>query len=100
MDAVTETEPVRRGGIQPRADWSTPAAAYQLAQEIRDFWKDRGAEVNVHILQLTDDRWAEARSIYCVRSNLVNGLPRGWTSARLGKQQYEQLRSRDADIVG
>jgi len=86
----------RRGAIKVRADWLAAAPAYRLAEEIREYWKDRGAEVSVSVLELIDNRFSGA-PVFCIRSNLVGGLPRGWAAARvIGKQNG----SVDATLVG
>jgi hypothetical protein len=80
VDAVTDDISDRRG-TAPRADLLSCKAAYQLAEEIYSFWKSRGAEITVKVLELRTA--AAPHPVYVIRSDLVNGLPRGWTAARL-----------------
>lgn len=49
------------------ADYSTRAGAQYLANEIKRAWADAGHHVQTRIEQVN--------GAFCVRSNLINGLP-------------------------
>ena len=57
------------------ADTFTRQGAGQLARIIMAFWRGRGKDVRVEIVA-EEFRISHARTVYCVRSNLLNGLPR------------------------
>lgn len=56
-------------------DYCEAAGASQLAQRLRRFWAERGHLVCVEI-KPTHTTHGSGRMIYCVRSDLINGLPR------------------------
>ncbi len=66
-------------------DWSEQTdlcgkpQATQLARELRKYWRKRGYIVNTKLEPCSYDS-DNARLVWCVRSNMVNGLP----SERLG----------------
>ena len=57
------------------ADTFTRQGAAQLALIIMAFWRGRGKDVRVEIVP-EEFRICHARKVWCVRSNLINGLPR------------------------
>lgn len=63
--------PFKRAGLPVRGsiinDTLTRRGAEAIAREIRFRWNDAGYNVNVRV--------EREDSVYCVRSNLVNGLP-------------------------
>lgn len=55
-------------------DHLTRIAAFSLAARIRNAWAARGYEVDVWVESFRD---GFNNSMHCVRSNLIDGLPRG-----------------------
>ena len=54
-------------------DYSTQHGAEELAQKIKNYWKDRGKDVKVW----TERAGNNCLSIYyAIKSNLVKGLPK------------------------
>lgn len=61
-----------------RTDYTTKQGAEILAHKIRKFWLDRGYFVEVSVVPVPLSSAADAAIEYCVRTNLINGLPEGW----------------------
>jgi hypothetical protein len=84
MDAVTNQQKTKieksRWGRIPSEDWLTASGASALAEEIKEFWRERGAAVSVTVSPA--GRTASLKTTYQVRSDLKNGLPRDWKTAR------------------
>ena len=55
-------------------DYSTQRGAEELAQKIKNYWKDRGKDVKVWPEAIADIVTAK---YYKIKSNLVKGLPKG-----------------------
>lgn len=56
-------------------DWCTEDGARRLKQKIEDYWRDRGYDVTVNLVEA--GFLPAMRSARCdVRSNMVNGLPK------------------------
>jgi hypothetical protein len=55
------------------ADTMTGAGASRLADKIRNYWRARGYTVEVTVIDTTTT--IKTGPIYCVRSNLIAGLP-------------------------
>lgn len=50
-----------------------------LAELIRRYWRNRGADVAVEIVPI---KWVQNSMMHGIRSNLKNGLPKGWRYER------------------
>lgn len=58
-------------------DTFTRDGACRIAAQIVCFWLGRGNSITVELVQDGIDRkFNDRRTIWCVRSNLINGLPR------------------------
>lgn len=59
----------------PQADWTTPTGAATLKQRIEAYWRERGYEVQVMLVDGPFNPALRAARVD-VRSELVNGLPK------------------------
>jgi hypothetical protein len=57
----------------PYEDLMSGAGASRLADMIRAYWRDRGYTIEVRVIDTTTT--TKTGPIFCVRSNLINGLP-------------------------
>ena len=58
-------------------DYSSEGGAEMLCQKIIDYWKEKGREIKAWIVPLTEETGKTySQSIYCIRSNMKDGLPR------------------------
>jgi hypothetical protein len=65
-------------------EYSEPRGfATRLVRTIRDYWRQRGYDVNVDIKQI----WRGQKRYNTVVSDLVNGLPRDWRNHRRARRQ-------------
>ncbi len=61
--------------VRADADWTNPAGAAQLKARIEDYWRERGFEIKVTLVDGPFNAALRASRVD-VRSELVNGLPR------------------------
>lgn len=54
----------------------TEQEANKSAANLRKFWASRGYQVNTWIVG--QSQYDNGTLVYAVRSDMVNGLPRGW----------------------
>lgn len=60
-------------------DSFTLALAERLAHKVRLYWKRRGYDVNTRVEPVPGlDAETDGPTLYQVRSDMVNGLPRGF----------------------
>lgn len=57
------------------ADWTNPSGAAQLKARIEDYWRERGYEIAVTLVDGPFNAALRASRVD-VRSELINGLPR------------------------
>jgi hypothetical protein len=77
---------MERDRLYPVRDLISREGAEMLARELNDFWRQRGhTEVQHWIEPLRAGNWhstgtgeAKQAPIWCVRGNLVRGLPPKW----------------------
>lgn len=58
-------------------NYFTKTGAEKLAGKIRSYWTKRGYEVDVRVESFVPwhDDFVEGKSVFCVRSDMVNGMP-------------------------
>lgn len=61
--------------VRADADWTNPTGAAQLKSRIEDYWRERGYEIQVTLVDGPFNAALRASRVD-VRSELVNGLPR------------------------
>lgn len=75
MQAAPSPSWEARSYPDPEHDYCTLAGAYRLKQKIEDYWRERGAAVQVTVHN-TGFHPAIRYARHDVRSDLVNGMPR------------------------
>jgi hypothetical protein len=58
--------------MRTNSDWMDGRGAAMLAARIKDYWRSRGYVISTSIIEVHSEK---AKSVFCVRSNLYNGLP-------------------------
>lgn len=71
-----------------RHDPDSKAAAADLASGIRQYWADYGAPVRVWVEEIeapvrTGPKTLDVAPLFQVRSDMVNGMPRGFDVAKM-----------------
>jgi len=62
-------------------NYTDRAGASALKERIEAYWRERGHEVEVHLVEAPFTPAVRAAR-FDVRSEMINGLPRGWASVR------------------
>ena len=65
-------DPMGSGGRM--IDYLDRFGALVLANTIQTYWRERGYEVYTEVISNPGTPYAD-KPIYCIRSNLVNGVP-------------------------
>lgn len=60
----------------PTRDWATEDGAHDLAARVERYWAEKGEIVRTHVSPAGDLRDGKNALIWCVRSDMINGLPR------------------------
>jgi hypothetical protein len=76
-----------------RRNWCDGPGAVEVAERLRNHWRDRGAEIRTRFETTLRSESDGRVTVQSVRSDMVNGLPRGWSSAK-GWQSIGEIAGR------
>lgn len=62
----------------PTRDWLTERGATELAQQIKVYWAAQGKKVKANVITARSPKTGGdiKAEMYCVRTDMINGLPR------------------------
>jgi hypothetical protein len=77
MNVLTARTALWRDGHTINApELMTRSTATMLARRIEGYWRKRGQTVTCRVEQLVGERLDGRGAVHCVRSNMLNGVPR------------------------
>ena len=74
----------------PTADWLTKANADYMARVIDNYWRQRGYRIDITVEMVNKDS-VDRHVAWQIRSDMVNGLPRGYNGRGLDGGECSKL---------